>query len=160
MKSVKNWQNYGRESVAPCFWPTLYIRLLPFSGQRRCCGPRTRSDAVSLQVLCSETLFSIVVNLSSTINGTQSAPQSASPTWRKAPLIRVGGEYEHGQLSYLRLFRIPSPTHSFIPDLKPSFSANPSHCSPSFFFFRTNYMDSPEHICFVLSFSVLHFLVD
>ena len=27
---------------------------------------------------------------------------------------------------------IPSPPHSFIPDLKPSFSANPSHCSLSF----------------------------
>jgi len=27
---------------------------------------------------------------------------------------------------------IPSPTHSFIPGLKPSFSANPSHCSLSF----------------------------
>ena len=26
----------------------------------------------------------------------------------------------------------PSPTHSFIPGLKPSFSANPSHCSLSF----------------------------
>ena len=36
------------------------------------------------------------------------------------------------QQSYLLLFGIPSPTHSFIPGLKPSFSANPSHCSPSF----------------------------
>ena len=35
-------------------------------------------------------------------------------------------------LSYLLLLGIPSPTHSFIPGLKPSFSANPSHCSPSF----------------------------
>jgi len=26
----------------------------------------------------------------------------------------------------------------------PSFSANPSHCSPSFFFFRIHYMDSPD----------------
>ena len=26
----------------------------------------------------------------------------------------------------------PSPTHSFIPGLKPSFSANPSQCSLSF----------------------------
>ena len=23
-KSVKIWQNYGHESVAPLFWPTLY----------------------------------------------------------------------------------------------------------------------------------------
>ena len=29
-------------------------------------------------------------------------------------------------------FGIPSPTHSFFPGLKPSFSVNPSHCSPSF----------------------------
>ena len=37
-----------------------------------------------------------------------------------------------GQQSYLLLFGIPSPTHSFIPGLKPSFFANPSHRSPSF----------------------------
>jgi len=34
--------------------------------------------------------------------------------------------------SYLLLFGIPSPTHSFFPGLKPSFSVNPTHCSPSF----------------------------
>jgi len=27
------------------------------------------------------------------------------------------------------LISFPSPTHPFIPGLKPSFSANPSHCS-------------------------------
>ena len=36
------------------------------------------------------------------------------------------------QQSYLLLFGIPSRTNSFFPGLKPSFSANPSHCSPSF----------------------------
>ena len=54
----------------------------------------------------------------------------------------------------------------FIPGLKPSFSANPSHCSLPFFF-RIDCMYSPrlftvtsEHICFLLfSFFVLHFLV-
>ena len=30
------------------------------------------------------------------------------------------------------LFGIPSATHSFFPGLKPSFSTNLSHCSPSF----------------------------
>ena len=25
LKSVKNWHNYGHESVAPFFWPTLYV---------------------------------------------------------------------------------------------------------------------------------------
>jgi len=55
---------------------------------------------------------------------------------------------------------------SFIPDLKPSFSANPSHCS-LFFFFRTDYMIAQtftvtsEHIrfYFLVFFSVLHLLV-
>ena len=47
------------------------------------------------------------------------------------------------QQSYSLLFGIPSPTRSFIPGLKPSFSANPSHRSPSFFFFGIPYMDSP-----------------
>ena len=36
------------------------------------------------------------------------------------------------QQSYLLLFGIPSPTHSFFPGLKPSFSTNLSHCSPFF----------------------------
>ena len=36
------------------------------------------------------------------------------------------------QQSYLLLFGIPSPTHSFFPGLKPSFSTNLPHCSPSF----------------------------
>jgi len=37
----------------------------------------------------------------------------------------------------LIIISFPSPTHSFIPGYKPSFSANPSHCS--LFFFRTDY---------------------
>ena len=66
--------------------------------------------------------------------------------------------------SYLLLFGIPSPTHSFITGLKPSFSANLSHCSPSFFFFNIHYMGLftviSEHICFLLLvFLFLHFLV-
>ena len=62
------------------------------------------------------------------------------------------------QLSLL-LFGFPSPTHSFIPGLKPSFSANPSHRSPSFFFFRIHYMDSPDCLLLLLSISVVYFLV-
>ena len=58
------------------------------------------------------------------------------------------------QQSYLLLFGIPSPTHSFIPGLKPSFSANPSHRSPSFFFFGIHYMDSPDCLLLFLSTSV------
>ena len=51
----------------------------------------------------------------------------------------------------------PSPTHSFIPDSKPSFSANPSYDSPSFFFFRIHYMDSPDCLLLFLSKSVFYF---
>jgi len=60
----------------------------------------------------------------------------------------------------------PSPTLCFIPDLKPSFSANPSHYSLSFFFFRADYpipqtfTVTSEHIRFYFSvFLFLHFLV-
>ena len=75
------------------------------------------------------------------------------------------------QQSYLLLFGIPSPTRSFIPGLKPSFSANPSHCSPSFLLlnqlkyllrgFPGLYTVISEHVCFLLLvFSLfLHFLV-
>ena len=67
------------------------------------------------------------------------------------------------QQSYLLLFGIPSLTHCFIPGLKPSFSANPSHHNSSFFFVRIHYMDSPrlfvvisQHICLLLfRFSVI-----
>jgi len=61
---------------------------------------------------------------------------------------------------------IPSPTHSFIPGLKPSFSANPSHCSLSFSssglttWIPWTVTVTSEHIRFYfLVFSVLHFLV-
>ena len=60
-----------------------------------------------------------------------------------------------------------SPTHSFTPGLKLSFSANPSHCSPSFPLFKYSLRWFPrlfavisEHICFLLLiFLFLHFLV-
>ena len=65
-----------------------------------------------------------------------------------------------------------SPPHSFIPGLKPSFSANPSHRSLSFSssglttrLFTVDYRlfrptVTSEHMRFLLfSFSVLHFLV-
>jgi len=66
------------------------------------------------------------------------------------------------QQSYLLLFGIPSPTHSFIPGLKP-FPANRSHRSPSFLFLLRDSLHGfprlftviSEHICFLLfSFSV------
>ena len=39
------------------------------------------------------------------------------------------------------------------------FSANPSHRSPSFFFFRIHYMDSPNCLLLFLSISVFYFVV-
>jgi len=75
------------------------------------------------------------------------------------------------QQSYKLLFGIPSPTHSFITGLKPSFSANPTHCSHSFLLLKYSlYVDSRaglftviyEHICFLLLVFLLlflHFLV-
>ena len=55
---------------------------------------------------------------------------------------------EHDNWSFMPLtatliiVSFSSPTLSFIPDLKPSFLANPSHCSLSFFifFFSTDYI--------------------
>ena len=62
-------------------------------------------------------------------------------------------------LLLLLLFGIPSPTHSFIPGLKPSFSAKSSHRSPSLFFFMIHYMDSSECLLLFLSISVFYLLV-
>ena len=65
----------------------------------------------------------------------------------------------------LIIISFPSPTHSFIPGLKPSFSANPSHCSLSFFL-RDWLRDSPDFYSYfwaypflLFSFLFLHFLV-
>jgi len=62
---------------------------------------------------------------------------------------------------------ISPPTHSFTPGLKPFFSANPSHCSPSFLLLKYSLHGFPglftvisEHICFLfVVFLFLHFLV-
>ena len=77
----------------------------------------------------------------------------------------------------LLTFIIPSPPHSFIPGLKPSFSANPSNWmrvrvradhGRRLFFSRTDSTDSPDCLPTFLSISVffyflvfliLHFLV-
>ena len=47
----------------------------------------------------------------------------------------------------LIIISIQSSPHSFIPGLKPSFSANPSHCS-LFFFFRTDSMIPQTVYCY------------
>ena len=61
------------------------------------------------------------------------------------------------QQSYLLLFWYSITTHSFFRGLKPFFSANPSHCSPSFFFFNTHYTDFPYCLLLFLSISVFYF---
>jgi len=49
------------------------------------------------------------------------------------PIDFVGRPYNTLTLLCERvIISLPSPTLSFIPDLKASFSANPSHCSLSF----------------------------
>jgi len=58
----------------------------------------------------------------------------------------------------LIIIGIPSPSHSFIPGLKPSFSAYPSQ-KPFFFFFRIHYVDSPDCYCYFLAYSVFYCLV-
>jgi len=47
-----------------------------------------------------------------------------------------------------------SPPHSFIPGLKPSFSAILPNAA-FLFFFRTDYMDSPDCLLLLLSISVV-----
>jgi len=66
----------------------------------------------------------------------------------------------------LIIIGIPSLPHSFIPGLKTSFSANPSHRNLPFLRqdwlrgFPGLFTDTSEHIRFLLfSFSVIHFLV-
>ena len=62
---------------------------------------------------------------------------------------------------------IPSPTHSFVPDVKPPSSPNPYHCNPSFPFRElTTWIPRTVHCYFwaypfllFSFFSVLHFLV-
>ena len=49
---------------------------------------------------------------------------------------------------------IPSPTHSFILGLNPSFSANPPYRTLSFFSFSIHYMDFPDCLLLLLSISV------
>jgi len=63
------------------------------------------------------------------------------------------------------IINFPSPTHSFIPGLKPSLSANPSRHSFSFSSsglttWKLTFTATSEHIRFFTfySFSVLHFL--
>jgi len=57
----------------------------------------------------------------------------------------VGGVVrDHAVTFILIIISIPSSPRSFIPDLKPSFSANPSRSAAFPFFFRTDNMDFPR----------------
>jgi len=69
------------------------------------------------------------------------------------PLIGLGkSEYSTGPSTHHS--HHPSPAHSFIPGLKPSFSVNPSHRSLPFFF-GTDCMDSRDCLPIFLSISVI-----
>jgi len=65
------------------------------------------------------------------------------------------------------IISFPSPTHSFIPGLKLSFSANPSHTAAFPFLLQDRLYGFPRLLLLLLSisiftfyfFSVLHFLV-
>jgi len=70
------------------------------------------------------------------------------------------------QTVILIIISFPSPTLSFIPDLKPSFSAKPSHCSLSFsssglttWFPRLLLLLLSISVFLLFSLSVLHFIV-
>jgi len=58
--------------------------------------------------------------------------------------------------SYTYIISFSSPTLSFIPDLKPFFSANPFPLQPCFFFFGTDYM-IPQTFTVISSISVFTF---
>jgi len=80
---------------------------------------------------------------------------------RDSSVLRSGTD--HKEMWTMDLDR---KAHSFIPGLKPSFSANPSHCSLPFLYqnwlhgFPGLFADTSEHIRFLLfSFLFLHFLV-
>jgi len=64
--------------------------------------------------------------------------------------------YAANSCSLLIIISFPSPTHSFIPGLKPSFSENPSHCSFSFFF-RTDYIIPQTVYCYFGAYPFLLF---
>ena len=61
------------------------------------------------------------------------------------------------------IISFPSPTHSFIPGLKPTFSANPSHRSLSFSssglttWIPQTFAVTSDHLFLLVSFSALHF---
>jgi len=66
---------------------------------------------------------------------------------------RPTGTYDSCCVSPTHHSHQPSPPHSSIPGLKPSFSANPSHSSLPFLF-RTDTTDSPVCLPILLSLSV------
>jgi len=59
----------------------------------------------------------------------------------------------------LIIIGIPSPTHSFIPGLKPPFSANPSHRSLSFFSSGFTTKIPQTVYCYFWAYSVFYILV-
>ena len=63
---------------------------------------------------------------------------------------------KYARASYCSLFHHPSLT-LFIPGLKPSFSANPSHCSPSFLLLKYSLQGFPGLFTVISEQSVFYF---
>jgi len=77
--------------------------------------------------------------------------------WNKLDSDTVSARWSFMPLTAtLIIISLSSPTLTFIPDLKPSFSANPSQ--PFFFFFRTDYM-IPQTSTVTSSIGCFYFLV-
>jgi len=71
--------------------------------------------------------------------------------------MRLGSIEVGDKRVILIIIGIPSPTHSLTLGLNPSFSANPTYRSLSFFSFRIHYMDFPY--CLLLLLSISGFLL-
>ena len=68
--------------------------------------------------------------------------------------LNESGWFSLSPYSHTFIIGIPSPTHSFILGLNPSFSANPPYRSLSFVSFKIHYIDFPDCLLLLLRISV------
>ena len=136
--------------------------------ERYSTAPSYFPSSVLVKTLCRDITF-VVIKCTQCCN----AEPVAYYNWSRPLMVRLVRSL-HRSLSanshtyYYLVFHHP-PTHSFISGSKPSFSANPSHCSPSFFLLQDSlglhgfprlFTVISEHICFLrFVFLFLHFLV-
>ena len=147
-KSVQIWRNYGHESVAPLFLAHPVFITPPPNGGAEYCGERVRLS-VCMCLSVRDHIFGTTRPIFTIFLRTLHVSVARSATG--GVLIR-----------YVFLVLLSS----FIPGLKPSFSADPSHRSLPFLLqnwlhgFPGLFTDISEHIRFLLfSVSFLHFLV-